>query len=314
MNRRIAFDRIGVVLIDPNNAFRRALRAGLNRMGFDQIREYRTLDEFAKSLSTSLPDLLLLNADEAELDVFEIVRAIRYHHRGENPFVPIICLTSDPTERRVLEAANSGTDHLLVKPISPAAIESRVRHMLDSRRLFVVTADYIGPDRRQGQRQKRSKVPLIEVPNVLSARIEGQDEDTIRAAIEATVAVFDAEKLSRSAERLVMLTETAVPRFERTGDKELILPDLQDIRDLAYDMIARLDRRSMGHVGELCHTLVEATDRFLGVAVPDHRDLDLMQPLSMAIQQAVIPASEEEAALAREIVVTIDGVVRRTGR
>ena len=106
------------------------------------------------------------NADTRGGDLFEVTSAIRNNEIGHNPFLAILALSWDPTERLVKAAADSGADFLIAAPFSPKEILDGIRSLVHNRAQVVVTSDFVGPDRRDGD-QRNSTVPLLAVPNSL---------------------------------------------------------------------------------------------------------------------------------------------------
>ena len=62
----------------------------------------------------------------------------------------------------------------------------RINYLAGNRKPFVVTSEYIGPDRRSGRKLKEGEeadpsddVPRIEVPNTLGAKASGESVDFV---------------------------------------------------------------------------------------------------------------------------------------
>jgi len=84
----------------------------------------------------------------------ELTRAIRSaavkpDPRVPNPQVPVIVVTGHRSAADVQNARNCGVNEFVIKPFTPAGLLSRVQMVLTRPRPFVVSADYIGPDRRR---------------------------------------------------------------------------------------------------------------------------------------------------------------------
>ena len=101
---------------------------------------------------------------------------IRAGELGVNPFIGTIITVWQPSEAVIRRIVNCGTDDIIVKPLSPKQIMDRVNVVAFNRKPFVVTSEYIGPDRRSGRKLKEGEeadpsddVPRIEVPNTLGA-------------------------------------------------------------------------------------------------------------------------------------------------
>ena len=132
------------------------------------------------------PDILICDTGLKGGDVFRMLSAIRHHEIGNNPFIAIIAISWDPTAKLVDQFAGSGADYLVAAPFSPKQIIDRIRAIVHHRTPFVVTSDYIGPDRRDGGRG--TELPLIDVPNSLRAKVLGEYNFRLMSqAIEETL-------------------------------------------------------------------------------------------------------------------------------
>lgn len=75
--------------------------------------------------------------------------AVKPDPRIPNPQVPVIVVTGHRSAADVQNARNCGVNEFVIKPFTPAGLLSRVQMVLMRPRPFVVSADYIGPDRRR---------------------------------------------------------------------------------------------------------------------------------------------------------------------
>ena len=167
---------VNLVLVDHRVQLRNSLRMALNESGlhYNNIVDGSEIGTVRQSVDGSLgPDIVICDADSRGGDLFELTSAIRNNQIGLNPFLSILALSWDPTERLVRDAANSGADFLIAAPFSPKQILDRIRSLVYNRAPFVVTSDYVGPDRRDGD-QRESAAPLLAVPNSLRDKIMGQ--------------------------------------------------------------------------------------------------------------------------------------------
>ena len=64
---------------------------------------------------------------------------------------------------------SSGADDLLLRPFSTALLGQRIEAHIDRRKGFVITTDYVGPDRRKDN-SRASNVELFEPPNSLKMK------------------------------------------------------------------------------------------------------------------------------------------------
>ena len=73
----------------------------------------------------------------------------------------------------VKKVIESGSDDLLPKPLSSGHLISRIEQLVQARKSFVVTSEYIGPDRRNTE-ERESEITLLQVPNSLRVKVTGR--------------------------------------------------------------------------------------------------------------------------------------------
>jgi len=185
----------------------------------------------------------------------------------------------------------------------------RIQSLVMSRKPFVVTSDYIDPDRRNAsEREEESEIPLVEVPNVLKAKITGKsDEDTMAQSIADAVAEVNLQKLERYAVQIGILVEMILPAYAQDQFDARLEENLNRLNYVAQDTSRRLVGTKYGHISELCQNLIGvAGDIRSRKKTPLDKDLKLLKPLSLAIQNTFNINEEDIAALARRIFASIN--------
>ena len=94
-------------------------------------------------------DLIIAANEFPDGSFSDLTHRIRHHEIGDDPYLVVITLMTNPNSESIREVIGSGTDDLLTKPISPAQLIERVENLTRERKRFVVTTDYVGPHRRQ---------------------------------------------------------------------------------------------------------------------------------------------------------------------
>jgi hypothetical protein len=103
----------------------------------------------------------------------------------------------------VQRALNCGADDLITRPFSVDFLRARLRTHAEARKSFVVTWDYIGPDRRRA-RPPQPAPNLFEVPNLLlakaqDARWSDRSGKTAQDAIKETYDKVNCERARADA-------------------------------------------------------------------------------------------------------------------
>lgn len=297
---------------EPEGSLRQALRLALNREGFESILDFDRTKSLREAVVKGQPDLVILDSEMDKGAADAMIGEIRHGKLGENPFVPVIVTIWEPTQEVVRRVASSGADDIMVKPLSPAQILERIRVLVQSRKPFVVTSDYIGPDRRKDESRK-SEIPQIEVPNTLRSKIRGEKIDRTelnRAIVEAQSSIND-QKLKRNAFQIAFLVEVVLPEFKRREVSANLLTGLDKLLETARDTAGRVKGTKWAHVSDLCSSLIRvAASLRETVEQPEKKEIDLLKPLSEAILAALHP-DDSAADFAGEISSAVAGYKKR---
>ncbi|MBB6252409.1 response regulator transcription factor [Nitrospirillum iridis] len=230
--------KIQTLLVDADLNTRRILRAMLARLGMEKVLDHGTLAEAAGSPSTI--DLVILDADQADGAAFRWIHAIRHGLTTLNPFVGAIIMTWNPTQQLMIRFASSGADDILVKPYSPKQVHDRLLNLVENRKKFVVTSDYIGPDRRRSPREGQV-VQLIDVPNPLRLKCTGEFERVnIHELTAQAVQIIDSEKVIRHGFQVAFLVEFALPGLAMQPPEKRAMDHALRVTGVLEDLERRL--------------------------------------------------------------------------
>ncbi len=163
------FERIDVLIADPNRHMRTLLKGVLRAFGVRSIREANDGADAFKEMSIGNVDLVLTEYMMSPLDGLDFVRLVRTGQDSSDRFMPVI-MVSGHTERHIVEQArDAGINEFLAKPITPESLMARTLSVLEHPRPFVHVANYFGPDRRRrntrphkGDRRKK-QTPLTPI-------------------------------------------------------------------------------------------------------------------------------------------------------
>jgi len=221
-------------------------------------------------------------------DFNKLITDMRHREVGENPFVMAITMVDQPSVDTIRKAINSGTDHILAKPIDGDALVNLIIDLTHTRKRFVVTTDYIGPDRRTKERPGTMVIPQIDVPNPLRQRMTGQmRETTLRRTIETAWLKINEQKVERHAFQIGWLLdrivpEVGIPNAERSEEFPIHVKRLIDV---SRDMAKRISKTRFAHVKEMSMTMTNLVEESIRNGFkPD--DIRLMLKLSELISES----------------------------
>ena len=292
--RDYKYEDIRVLLVEPSQNVRLVLRASLIDLGFRDIRDLGEASSLRERFNEIKPDLLVIDTGENGPEICELVQEIRNQEVGEDPFVPIITTTWEPTTELVRDIINSGADDLLVKPVSVQKLVDRVQVLIRNRKPFVVTSYYIGPDRRKSS-ERDSSVPLIEVPNILALKARGVDDWVeIQAVVDAAIKDVNSQRMERNAYSIAFTVQLVLSAYEKGRIDEEIEENLDLLVRAVTDLSRRMVDTRYENISDLCGPmLVVATSLQNNWRKPSRKELDLLLPLSQAIQAAFNPDANE---------------------
>ncbi len=297
---------VHILVVDPDLGTQNSVRMILHNSGFRQLDLGETLEDIRSALSEEPPDLLISECELSDGDFGRFVRDLRHHEIGSNPFIPIIALSSRPTPELVQNVVDAGVDDLLSKPISSGHLLNRIQALVNARKPFVVTSDYVGPDRRK-ESDRKMQIPRIVVPNALKSKIAGSPEGGGKSerAIADAVNEINQQKLERHAVQIGVLVNLILPAYEEKKVDERLFHHLDRLQYVAEDTSRRLGGTKYDHVSELCQSLISVTSDIRTIKEnPRPKDLKLLTPLSQSIQTA-FDVTEDVAEMARKISASI---------
>ena len=294
------FKRVKIHLIVHEPGIRRTVRDVLRSIGFEDVILGNDFGAIRIAITENRPDLIILGSIFPDGNVPALIKDLRHNQLGKDPFLPIIILTAEATEELVSTVADSGSDDLLVYPLSPAHLRTRIEALVEKRKPFVVTRDYIGPDRRGvgSFEQGPMDVPLIEVPNTLRATVKGDmSKMELDAAIAASLRTVNHERLDRSGYQISWLIERIVTGYE-TETGGILEPKVTDfIRQLirtGEETAKRIAGTDFEHVSYLCETLISVSERMLAAGTDaDDTDKALLPELGNAFKTAFVGTDDE---------------------
>lgn len=294
----LRFEDVRVLLGESNVQVRSAARAALASHGFKSVRDTGSFGPLSDAITTNAVDLVICDVRLLGGDPFILFNKVRHHEVGNNPFILIIMTMETPTEDAVKQVFNCGADDLLVKPLSPRQLMLRIEALAKARKPFVVTHDYVGPDRRKGVRpgEGGTPTPQIEVPNPLKNKaFGGMDPSRMQQLIDEAASQINEHKMERHSGQIAWLVERITPALQNGGDASLS-GNLIRLLYVSEDLSRRLRGTRFAHVAELAMSLVGLATRIRDAPKnPDPTDIELLPKLSQAIKHAFDPVSAETA-------------------
>ncbi len=301
MAKNFKFENVEVIIADQGAGTRTEIRNILNYQGFRNFKEADKLGDVEERVAKGDVDLIMVDLALSGGDVCGMVYRIRHHELGNNPFIVVLALALNPALEDIHKVIESGSDDLILKPITAGSISQRVINLVTERKRFVVTSDYIGPTRRSSHRPGTERIPEIVVPNPLQAKAEGNaDPGALRDEIDRQAVVMNLQKMGRHAIQVRVLVDRITAAYDSDNGAAGVAEILDRLVYVTEDIDRRMRDTIYDHASGLCAsmgTVVASLQK--DPLSPSSRDLKLLPELAQAIEAAF--ESEDAAAAARDI-------------
>ncbi|MEP3247717.1 MAG: response regulator [Sneathiella sp.] len=281
------YQSASALLYDPQSAMRYNTRIALLNIGFGAVEAVNDYSEFIERMEEGRYDLVIGDSRSDSGDTCEMVRKIRQNGIGKNPFVTVIVTLWDTAPEQVNTTIEAGADDLIMRPMSSLNLRDRVVGLVHSRKPFIVTGDYVGPERRQIVRGLTRVSPMI-VPNSLQAKVESRPEfdatpENIEAALRAVndrkITIY-TEKFLRSSSRILSLATD----LTQIDERQALVRDMQSMN---RDLEKRIEGTEFEHVLSLCDALDGVLARIAGSAADlKEQEKELLLQIPFAVHKA----------------------------
>ena len=282
-------EKVVAFIGEPDDQARRELRQILNHAGIKQVSAHGNLANLVTLVGQVPPDLIII-ADDLDPQTFEFIRNIRHSKLGSNPFVVIMTIVAPDHIEAVKRTMQAGTDDIIIKPLKEEQLLQRLKWVMMNRSPFVVTSDYLGPDRRAPNRA--SPIRRIHVPNTMLDKASGKDADpeTVRAAVDEAMTEVLQARLDSHGLRLGFVSKLVLEAYSA----KKVTPELKDhvltLADVLKDSAKTAERLEERELALLCGSLSGDVIAIAGrYTAPTERDIGLIQKLSRAVVSAVKP-------------------------
>lgn len=137
-----------VLAVDENPTSMELLKQIVTGFRIEHFTECSDPDEARKMIAAQPFDLVIIDGEMSDDSGLDLTRFVRSRVDEVNFTVPILIVTGPTAAALVRQARDSGANMVISKPISPAALRSRIDWIARNTRTFVVSETYCGPDRR----------------------------------------------------------------------------------------------------------------------------------------------------------------------
>jgi DNA-binding response OmpR family regulator len=286
---RLSYDSVDVLIYDPVASNRTATRAAMYALGFRRTETVSSMEAFLESVRKNPPDIALCEAQGAADELCDTIQQLRQGAAGFNPFIVIVVTAWEKNTTLINRVLSSGADDLLLRPFSTALLGSRIESHIDRRKGFVITTDYVGPDRRKDV-DRESNVELFKPPNslkmkakdklpseVVAKRLEGELKDAREK--------LTSEKLRRDSFQICILWRLMQEQMFMPGQ---VSPDLDKLQALTRSIDGRVRDTEFQPAVEWCESVLAATEGLI-LGVDRNASMHLLGHAALSLHQVFHP-------------------------
>lgn len=291
------------VLIGDTKAKRASeLADDLRDSGFATIQIALSLEEVRNKIMEGETDVVIL-ADTLGGQIFQLTRDIRQMRFGKNPFMTILCALAPEHVDGAKLALLAGVDNILVQPVLGKHVADRVRKISKTETPFVVTSEYIGPDRRAGERT--SAIRRFYVPQTTRDKVRGKkiNYDEFAKTIAPVVEDMLKTRLTSLSGRLGMICKELVTAYQTSQITTVVKDKMLIVLDVLKQAATTAKQIDQDDVAALClaqgKQVADFAERY---TQPTEKDITLISKLAERIATAAKTgvAVEEESPVEEE--------------
>lgn len=309
---RLSYDSVEALIYDPVSANRTATRAALYSLGFRRTETVPTLESMIEVIQRQPPDIVLAEAQGAADELCLAIQQLRQGSAGYNPFIVIVVTAWEKSAGLITKVLNSGADDLLLRPFSTSLLGGRIEAHIERRKGFVITTDYVGPDRRRDGERGKDSADMFDPPN--SLKMKAKDKmaaDEIAKKLDEDLKVardrLTGEKLRRDSFQICILwrlmqeQSAGAPQFE---------VDMKKLGNLTRSIERRLAGGDHEKAVELCASVLGAIEG-LQLEVDRNAAMHLLGHSALGLHQYLCPEKSPADQL-NEIDTTVAVIRART--
>ncbi|WP_374634572.1 response regulator [Ferrovibrio sp.] len=143
-------NNVACLVLDSNQNHMQLIKEVLRPLGVNKVSEAQNAKDALAFLENNVIDILFTEWHmDGDMDGIAFVEWVRKNPASKNVFVPIIMVTAQSEEWKVIKSRDAGVTEFLVKPFSATTMARRITTVIENPRTFVRTEEFFGPDRRR---------------------------------------------------------------------------------------------------------------------------------------------------------------------
>ena len=308
---------IRVALCETHPAIRSGFQTALYRRGMREMEICKDSGALLALLKDQLIDLVICATDLPGLEFCDLMQQIRHGTIGRNPFTLVLATVADATLEDIRRIVNAGVDRVVRKPMSMGEMTACVNALANSRKPFVATESYVGPTRRAATRGGSSIGEVMDVPNTLSAKLNGDvPVEHLENLIEMGMSHMNTLRAHNSCLAISRSVQKVAQHYQRNGQGR-IASELARLMSMSESVERRYAGTKNAHLSEVATSLGLLVEVLGGLPPEAARDLtktvELMQKLGDVIR--LVDQNDPSASITvRSIALTVRNFANMVSR
>lgn len=272
--KKLDFTSVRTLIAIDNQIVRRGVLDALKHVGFRNCAEAGSQVAFQEASDKSSFDLIIMVAELSGFPMAPLINEIRHGKANHHPFPVIMMLLPNGEKDYVRSVIDCGPDYILLMPVAPGPVLVRIEEATVNRKNFVVTFDYVGPDRRKEFRPGTEQLPQFEVPNPIHARVAGVSDAGLTEQINhAKIRLYNL-RMDRYAVQSRWLGSNLKSMFHQNEADAAKLPAFgARMKQIARDLPSLLRFDMNEGIASLLGTIDSGADTLLRDGPDMNRDL-----------------------------------------
>lgn len=134
----LSLEELDAVIIEDSKPMQAVLRSILMGFKVARVRVFDSVDDALEAMLSEPPNVILTDWRMEPTSGYQMLRMIRHRHMEPLCFVPVLFVTAHGTRALVDKALRSGAHHLLVKPVAPSTLYSRLQWLVNDDRPLIL--------------------------------------------------------------------------------------------------------------------------------------------------------------------------------
>lgn len=256
----------------------------LEQIGKTSVHTVATHEDAVAALGERNFDLAVI-VHSAKWAVSDVIISIRHNRMAINPFLAIISCHPDMSMAQSEHPIWAGADVSIGGTPSATEFAEAIRTIVEDRRDFVVTSDYIGPDRRRNRTAPHGGSAPFPVPNTLALKIANRfDQSMSNREIAEAKAIISRLKAERHGAAIYQMVRHIGPDLLIEGIDNVMLANVERILAILSDLETWLsDRRRVARAIRNSG-IYEILDRIKARQRPNSTEVKNMLKIAKIIQ------------------------------